>query len=177
MTQSNATDDRPLGLRFVVEAINDVETETSWRALCERRGDAALGERSFDEGRFAEAKATLRRVFTEPELASAAPIINETLTAHQVAQQLTQLADGRWALRPTPQGPHDDAAATLLALGSFGLARWASDQGRAAWGICAAPGCERVFVDEGRKEPQRFCGTTCATRVRVAAHRRKQQSS
>ncbi|MFJ6622682.1 CGNR zinc finger domain-containing protein [Kitasatospora sp. NPDC091335] len=43
--------------------------------------------------------------------------------------------------------------------------------GRPLSGRCAAPGCERFFVDTGRRTPQRYCTPRCATRVRVAAHR------
>ncbi|WP_331770776.1 CGNR zinc finger domain-containing protein [Embleya sp. NBC_00888] len=41
----------------------------------------------------------------------------------------------------------------------------------AAWGQCAAPECADYFIDTGRRSPQRYCTTRCATRVRVATHR------
>ena len=52
------------------------------------------------------------------------------------------------------------ALATLLA-GSLEL----------PWGECAAAGCRRVYVHDGRGDPRRYCSTTCATRERVRRHR------
>ncbi|MEK2494857.1 CGNR zinc finger domain-containing protein [Kitasatospora purpeofusca] len=57
-------------------------------------------------------------------------------------------------------------AALALALGL-----WLSERGSCAWGRCAALGCDRFFIDAGRRDPQRFCAPRCATRVRVAAQR------
>ncbi|MFJ9776335.1 CGNR zinc finger domain-containing protein [Kitasatospora sp. NPDC101157] len=46
------------------------------------------------------------------------------------------------------------------------------------FGICRTPlrgaggfGCNRFYIDTGRRTPQRFCTPRCAVRVRVAAHR------
>lgn len=36
---------------------------------------------------------------------------------------------------------------------------------------CAAPGCGWLMVDLSRNRSRRFCGTTCANRVNVAAYR------
>ncbi|MGW4117775.1 CGNR zinc finger domain-containing protein [Nocardia sp. NPDC004711] len=44
---------------------------------------------------------------------------------------------------------------------------------RCAWGRCAATDCGRFFIDTGRRQRQKYCGTTCATRTRVAAHRQR----
>jgi predicted RNA-binding Zn ribbon-like protein len=37
--------------------------------------------------------------------------------------------------------------------------------------VCAAGNCENVLVDLSRNRSRRFCGTTCANRVNVAAYR------
>ncbi|MGW1991554.1 CGNR zinc finger domain-containing protein [Embleya sp. NPDC001921] len=46
-----------------------------------------------------------------------------------------------------------------------------SERGTCAWGQCAAPDCADYFIDTGRRAPQRYRTTRCATRVRVATHR------
>ena len=57
------------------------------------------------------------------------------------------------------------AAGLALALGT-GLA------GRL--GVCAAPHCDRVFVDVSRNGQRRFCSPQCQSRVKAAAHRARQ---
>jgi predicted RNA-binding Zn ribbon-like protein len=39
---------------------------------------------------------------------------------------------------------------------------------------CAAPDCDNVHVDLSKNRSRRFCGTTCANRVNVAAYRSRQ---
>lgn len=41
----------------------------------------------------------------------------------------------------------------------------------ASLGICAAPSCDRVFIDVSRNGLRRFCSTLCQNRVKAAAHR------
>ncbi|WP_309235278.1 CGNR zinc finger domain-containing protein [Streptomyces sp. TRM64462] len=43
---------------------------------------------------------------------------------------------------------------------------------RTPGGVCGASGCGRVYLALGSGVPQRYCSRRCATRVRVAAHRR-----
>jgi predicted RNA-binding Zn ribbon-like protein len=38
-------------------------------------------------------------------------------------------------------------------------------------GVCAAPACDRVYVDTSRNNKKRFCSTTCQNRVKAAAFR------
>ena len=46
-------------------------------------------------------------------------------------------------------------------------------------GVCAGPGCERVFVDVSRNGSRRFCSTACQNRVKAAQYRarRRQEGS
>ena len=41
-------------------------------------------------------------------------------------------------------------------------------------GVCAAPACDRVFVDVSRNGTRRFCSTACQNRVKAATHRARQ---
>ncbi|WP_307851343.1 CGNR zinc finger domain-containing protein [Nocardiopsis sp. MG754419] len=52
------------------------------------------------------------------------------------------------------------------------LARLISERQRRPGGVCAAHGCDRVFVETAHGGVQRYCSRRCATRARVAAHRR-----
>ena len=54
------------------------------------------------------------------------------------------------------------AAALALALGSDLAGRL---------GLCAATGCDRVYVDRSRNASKRFCSTACQSRTKAAAFR------
>jgi predicted RNA-binding Zn ribbon-like protein len=41
---------------------------------------------------------------------------------------------------------------------------------------CAAPDCDDVLVDLSKNRSRRFCGTTCANRVNVAAYRTRRST-
>jgi predicted RNA-binding Zn ribbon-like protein len=60
------------------------------------------------------------------------------------------------------------AAALALALGSDLAGRL---------GVCAAPRCDRVFVDASRNANRRFCSPQCLSRVKAAAHRARRTES
>ncbi|MFY9916664.1 MAG: CGNR zinc finger domain-containing protein [Nocardioidaceae bacterium] len=40
-------------------------------------------------------------------------------------------------------------------------------------GVCAAPSCDRVYVDTSRNNQKRFCGTACQNRVKAATFRHR----
>jgi predicted RNA-binding Zn ribbon-like protein len=172
MNQLSGADDRVLGLRYVVDVVNDVATPADWLVVTERHGDDSFGARRFVASGFARVVSDLREVFAETSMERASGALNRMLADPPTATCLAQLPDGRWVLRPTI-APSADAAEALRAFAGFALGRWATDRGRCAWGVCAATGCDRVFIDEGRRSPQRFCSDTCATRTRVSAHRRR----
>jgi predicted RNA-binding Zn ribbon-like protein len=44
-------------------------------------------------------------------------------------------------------------------------------------GVCAGPGCERVFVDVSRNGSRRFCGTACQNRVKAADYRARRREA
>ncbi|WP_329480974.1 CGNR zinc finger domain-containing protein [Kribbella sp. NBC_01484] len=103
----------------------------------------------------------------------AADEVNALLVDTNSRPQLDRRNDG-WSLHF--HGPDDGlvngwaagcAAGLALALGT-GLA------GRL--GVCAAPQCDRVFVDVSRNGQRRFCSPQCQSRVKAAAHRARQAS-
>ena len=86
--------------------------------------------------------------------------------------QLDRGKDRPWSLHfhgpdehsPTA-GPPDVPPVSPLALGSDLAGRL---------GVCAAPQCDRVFVDVSRNAQRRFCSPQCQSRVKAAAHRARQ---
>ncbi|PZS16792.1 MAG: hypothetical protein DLM60_14910 [Pseudonocardiales bacterium] len=52
-----------------------------------------------------------------------------------------------------------------------GLAHVLGSEHAGRLGTCAAPACERVFVDISRNGSRRFCNTACQNRVKAATHR------
>lgn len=166
---------RPRGLRFLVDAINleQPSTASAWMDLAADHGDPAFLTREIKQDELVIALDTLRAVFTIQNAEIAAKRLNALLKTSTEHSTLTQLSDDRWALRPNI--PADASAAEAIkTLGAFALAEWFAERGRCAWGICAASDCERVFIDEGRRQPQQYCSTTCSTRTRVSAHRQRQ---
>ncbi|WP_217176988.1 CGNR zinc finger domain-containing protein [Streptomyces sp. AC495_CC817] len=164
--------ERAFGLRFLQDAANHPLGAAGLGELARLHGDATFGARNVDPHRWDAALERLRAVFAESDPVRASTLLNAELASTPATTELTLLDDGRWALRPAiaPRARADEA---LLAIGAFALATWLAERGRCAWGVCAADDCERVFIDEGRRHPQRFCSTACATRTRVAAHRRR----
>ncbi|MDG4825861.1 CGNR zinc finger domain-containing protein [Asanoa sp. WMMD1127] len=59
----------------------------------------------------------------------------------------------------------------LAASGAMGLALLVAEHGADVLGRCAAPDCRDALVRTGGGPARRFCSATCASRVRVAAHR------
>lgn len=172
MTDAATDRERPFGLRFLQDALNTPLSARALRELASAHGDPRFGERPFDAENWSSAAQRLHEVFAESDAERASALLNSALASSAACTELIPLDDGRWALRPAiaADAPAHDA---LMTVGAFALAAWLADRGRCAWGVCAADGCERVFVDEGRRHPQRFCSSTCATRTRVAAYRRR----
>lgn len=162
---------RPLGLRFVVDVLNELpETGGDLQLLMREHHGPRFDIAVFDGDQFGRAIDAVRQVFAADDDADAASRINQLLVDVNVPTELDRLDDGRWVLRPAIS-TDASLAPWFAAMAAFGLGLWMTERGRAAWGECAAPDCHRVFVDAGRRRPQQYCSTRCATRVRVSAHR------
>jgi hypothetical protein len=44
-------------------------------------------------------------------------------------------------------------------------------------GVCTAPSCDRIYVDQSRNSHKRFCSTACQNRVKSATFRSRRQAS
>ncbi|MFC4561137.1 CGNR zinc finger domain-containing protein [Nocardiopsis mangrovi] len=114
----------------------------------------------------------LRAVFTAPDAGTAAATLN-ALLAHSAHPPRLTSHGGTTHWHVHVDG-HDDAplGEWFLTSSCLTLALVLTDRQRVPGGVCAAAGCDRVFVDTGSGSPRRYCSRRCATRSRVAAHRR-----
>lgn len=114
----------------------------------------------------------LREVFAAEHTDAAATALNRLLREHTGQLRLTAHGGG------SPWHPHldddDDSPweEWFLASSCMALAVLLWDDQRPPGGVCSSPGCRNVFVTRGSGPERRYCSRRCATRERVAAHRR-----
>ncbi|SFY32886.1 CGNR zinc finger domain-containing protein [Streptomyces atratus] len=123
------------------------------------------------------AAALLREVFTAESTDGAAAALNRLLQEHTGPLRLTSHGGS------TPWHPHlddDDNAPWdewLLASSCIALTVLIWDHQRPPGRICSSPGCRIVFITQGSGPERRYCSRRCATRERVAAHRRSRSAA
>ncbi|MFF2012931.1 CGNR zinc finger domain-containing protein [Streptomyces sp. NPDC058195] len=131
-----------------------------------------LGLTTHDVATMRTAAALLREVFAAPTTDEAAVALNRLLREHAGPLRLTSHGNG------TPWHPHldrdDDAPwdEWLLASSCVALTVLVWDRQQPPGRICASAGCRNVFLTQGSGPERRYCSRRCATRERVAAHRR-----
>ncbi|MFJ6071169.1 CGNR zinc finger domain-containing protein [Streptomyces sp. NPDC093065] len=134
-------------------------------------GPVALTSTDVDGMR--AAAVLLREVFAADSADAAAHVLNRLLEAHTGALRLTSHKGG------TPWHPHldggDDAPwpEWFLASSCMALAVLVWDRQRPPGRCCASGACRNVFISQGSGPERRYCSRRCATRERVAAHRRR----
>ncbi|MCX4750848.1 CGNR zinc finger domain-containing protein [Kitasatospora sp. NBC_01287] len=131
-----------------------------------------LTERDLAELR--AAALLLREAFAAEEADAVAGVLNRLLAAHTGQLRISSHRGS------TPWHPHLDAdddgpwGAWLLASSCLALTVLLWDRQRPPGGLCASPSCHQVFLAQGSGPTRRYCSRRCATRERVAAHRRAQ---
>jgi predicted RNA-binding Zn ribbon-like protein len=139
-----------------------------------RHGEPGPLELSGDDvAELSRAAMLLREIFAATEADRAAELLNAALAAHARPPRLTTHGGTfGWHLHVDSS---DDApwGEWLLTSSCLALAVLLSERQAPPGGVCAAPSCGKSFVDTGRGSPRRYCSTRCATRERVAAHRRR----
>ncbi|MEU6382317.1 CGNR zinc finger domain-containing protein [Streptomyces bauhiniae] len=154
-------DAAPADVAAVLRAYGETDVDLSPREVTGMRASAAL----------------LREVFAADGTDTAAATLNRLLHAHTGRLRLSS-HDGT-----TPWHPHldraDDApwAEWFLASSCLALTVLLWDRRRPPGGTCASPSCGGVYVTQGSGPPRRYCSRRCATRERVAAHRRAKRES
>ncbi|MFH7597584.1 CGNR zinc finger domain-containing protein [Streptomyces racemochromogenes] len=149
-------------------------------ALLARHGErpADLVPEAFGEPEAAGLRAAARRmalVLAETDEDRAAEALNGLLEECGTRPRLTRHDGHPWHLHADREGA--DWGEWFLASGALELARLLTVYGRIAWGACAAPGCGRLFLGTGPGSARRYCAPACATRARVAAHRRRRREA
>lgn len=117
----------------------------------------------------------LREVFAAGHIDPAAAALNRLLLEHTAPLRLTSHGGS------TPWHPHldrhDDTPwdEWFLASSCLALTVLLWDRQRPPGGLCSSPSCQNVYVTQGPGPARRYCSRRCATRERVAAHRRGHQ--
>lgn len=131
-----------------------------------------------DAERLADLAARLRRVFEaahRDDVRGAAAEVNALLFDTHARPQLDDFGAEGWHL-------HFHGADNRLVNGwaagcAAGLALVIGSDLAGRLGICAAPACDRVFVDSSRNSKRRFCSPQCLSQVKAAAHRARKSHS
>ncbi|WP_428815019.1 CGNR zinc finger domain-containing protein [Streptomyces albus] len=112
------------------------------------------------------------RVLAESDTDRAAGALNALLERCGARPRLSRHDGHAWHLH-VDRGDDAGWADWFTAGSALALARLLSERGGVAWGVCAAPGCRRLYLGGGPGAARRYCSRACATRARVAAHRRR----
>lgn len=140
----------------------------------QRRDLTARAFTAADAEQLREAAARLAGVLTETDPDRAAHALN-TLLAECGARPHLSRHDGHFWHLHVDRGDDAGWGDWFLASSALALAQILSEYGRPAWGACAAAGCTTLFLDTGPGSARRYCSGSCASRSRVAAHRRRTQ--
>jgi len=103
----------------------------------------------------------------------AARLANEMLARTGARPRLDRHDGEPWHLHF--HGAEDTPATGWAAGCATGLAVVLGSDQQDRLGVCAAPRCDRVYVDTSRNATRRFCSTACQNRVKAAAFRAAHQ--
>ncbi|GAA2261366.1 CGNR zinc finger domain-containing protein [Kitasatospora cystarginea] len=135
--------------------------------------EAALSEQ--DAQALRSAAIRMFGPLAETDTDRAALALNALLAEHAAAPRLSRHDGHPWHLH-VDHGDDAGWADWFLAASALALAQILSEHGRITWGACAAPNCRNFYLGIGSGSPRRYCSTTCASRARVAEHRRRKQA-
>ena len=105
--------------------------------------------------------------------AEAVERLNALLVRHPVHPEFSRHDDQPWHLHLAQGGGVADRYAAGSAMG---LAMLLAQLGTDRLGVCAAPSCQRVFIDASTNRSRRYCGDRCASRANVTALRARRQA-
>ncbi|MFC4584772.1 CGNR zinc finger domain-containing protein [Sphaerisporangium corydalis] len=120
-------------------------------------------------------RARFHEVFTAPDQATAVSRLNVLLDRTQITARLTE-HDG-FPLHVHYFAPGASPAELLAADCGVALAQLLVEGEWERLRTCAAPDCDRVFVDESRNRSRVYCDSrTCGNRMHVAAYRARRRA-
>ncbi|WP_119289209.1 CGNR zinc finger domain-containing protein [Streptomyces sp. YIM 130001] len=153
------------------------QPETVAAVLCEYGEPAPVRLSTADVADLRLAAEELRAVFEATDVDLAASRLNRLLARGTGALRLSSHHG------ESPWHPHldsDDEAPWgewLLASSCLALTVLVWDRQEPPGGVCASPVCRHVFITRGSGPDRRYCSRRCATRERVAAHRRNRAAA
>jgi predicted RNA-binding Zn ribbon-like protein len=116
----------------------------------------------------------LAKVFEAQTSNEAASHLNQVLRNCEFQPHLVYSVD---------QGLHlqvaSDRAPTwrwIAAACGLGMVSLLMDHGAQRLGVCASPGCRRVFLDRSRAGNRQFCSVACGNRVHASAFRERRRT-
>lgn len=130
--------------------------------------DAAAGLRRLAD--------RLRQVFDAVDRGredDAAALLNDLLADSGARPHLHRHPPEPWHLHF--HAPDAGVVAAWTAGCATGLAATVASPYVDRLGTCAAPVCDRVYLDVSRNGSRRFCSTACQNRVKAAAHRARRR--
>jgi hypothetical protein len=151
------------------------ELQEAVREALRGRRAAAPAISAPDAAQLAQLAGWLRSVFDsiERDDVDAAAITLNALLAETGARPQLDRHDGEpWHLHF--HGLTETAAEGWGAGCATGLAIVLGTDMYDRLGVCTAPRCDRVYVDNSRNGTRRFCSTSCQNRVKAAAFRARQ---
>lgn len=154
-----------------------VDSVPAVRALLAERPWLRQRVRPTDVEPLRRAQAALAAVVDSSAAGDEAGVVarlNTLLDEHPIRPRISGHDAKSWHLHVSDT----DAAVAEIVTGEalFGLTLLVTNLGADRLGRCAAPGCGRAFLDTSPNRSRRFCGPRCATRVNVAAHRRRRHA-
>jgi CGNR zinc finger len=147
-------------------------TPAAIAAVLREHGEAGPLELSAGEvAGMRAAAAKLREVFAADHVGRAAAVLNRLLQGTGTLRLTAH--GGRTAWHPhldrDDEAPWDE---WFLASSCMALTVLIWEHQRPPGGLCASPSCPNAFITHGSGPQRRYCSRRCATRERVAAHRR-----
>lgn len=123
-----------------------------------------------------EIRERLRAVWSAPDRAEAAGLVNAILRETATTPYLSKHDELDWHLHMTEQSaPLANRIGAEAAMGLLDLIR-TGNLGRLK--TCAAPDCDALLVDLSRNSSKRYCDTgNCGNRANVAAYRARQREA
>lgn len=113
----------------------------------------------------------LYEVFLAKDVDMAAKLLNQMLAMHASVPRLTMHAGTPWHIH-VDSNDHAPWAEWFASSSALALAVLLAEKQRNPGGVCASKPCGRPFIDTGKGGGRLYCSPRCATRERVAMHRK-----
>jgi predicted RNA-binding Zn ribbon-like protein len=120
--------------------------------------------------------ARLHDVFATTETQVTAELLNAVLTEYASVPRLTAHAATPWHIH-VDSNDHAPWAEWFASSSALALAVILAEKQRNPGGICASKSCGRPFIDTGKGSGRLYCSPRCASRERVAMHRKVRAQS